>query len=146
MDTPEALERQLADDLRSLGPQLENDRFVHDLYRSLTRTRWSRFDRDGSVSLSFGRAEKLLNELRGERGSGPLQMAQTGGEGEVSHRLDDTLRELGWRVNDLNTGRHDDAHLAQAEGEPRTEPQDSLAEGHREADEGRPVPTQSPSS
>jgi hypothetical protein len=142
METPQALEQQLLDDLRSLGPRLEDDRFVGDLYRALTRTRWSRFDRDGSVSLSFSRASELLDWLRQERGAATLELEQTGGEGEVSHRLDDVLRELGWRVNDLNTGRHDDRHLAGAEREPQTEPQDSLAEGHREADEHPPVPKQ----
>jgi hypothetical protein len=143
MESPEALEHQLTDDLRSLGPPLENERFVRELYRALTRTRWKRFDRDGAVSLSFGRAEALLNELRAERGQEPLALAQTGGEGEVSEWMDDTvLTELGWSASELDTSRNDEAHLAQPEGEPRTEPQDSLAQGHREADERPPVPRQ----
>src|SRR5581483_9347488 len=99
MTTPQDLENQLADDLRSLGPQLENDRFVRDLYRALTRTRWHRFDRDGAVGVSFKRAEELLNKLRDERGRPPLDLAQTGGEGEVSEWMDDAvLHELGWRA------------------------------------------------
>jgi len=146
MEAPEALEHQLRDDLRSLGPQLENDRFVADLYRALTRSRWTRFDRDGAVSLSFGRAESLLNELREERGQEPLELAQSGGEGAVSDWVAGPIEELGWRVGELNTSRHDDAHLSRPEGEPGTEPQDSLARGHAEADEPRPVPRQSPSS
>ncbi|HET7044083.1 MAG TPA: hypothetical protein VFI37_04470 [Gaiellaceae bacterium] len=103
METPEALEQQLLDDLRSLGPRLDDDRFAGDLYRALTRTRWSRFDRDGSVSLGFDRAAELLNWLREERGGEALELEQTGGEGEVSQRLDDVLRELGWRVDDHET-------------------------------------------
>src|SRR4051812_48196610 len=131
METPQALEHQLRDDLRSLGPQLENDRFVRDLYRALTRTRWHRFDRDGAVGLSFKRAEELLNELREERGQDPLELAQTGGEGDVSEWMDDAvLTELGWKTEPLDTAEHDDAHLASERDEPHTEPQDTLAPGH----------------
>jgi hypothetical protein len=142
VETPEALEQQLLDDLRSLGPRLDDDRFAGDLYRALTRTRWSRFDRDGSVSLGFDRAAELLNWLREERGGEALELEQTGGEGEVSHRLDDGLRELGWRVDDLDTTTNDDRHLGEPAGEPHTEPQDTLADAHREADERPPVPRQ----
>ena len=146
MATPEALEQQLRDDVRALDAQLENDRFVEDLYRALTRTRWSRADGEGAVALSFTRAEELLNELRRERGQQPLELAQTGGEGDASGWAADALRERGWQVGPLDPSRHDDAHLDSTPDAPRTEPQDSLAEGHREADEGRPVPRQSPSS
>jgi hypothetical protein len=142
METPQALETQLVDDLRSLGPRLEDDRFATDLYRALTRTRWSRFDRDGSVSISFARAAGVLDWLRQERGAARLELEQTGGEGEVSHRVDDVLRELGWRVNDLDTESDDDRHLTVPEREPHTEPQDTLAEGDREADERPPAPKQ----
>ena len=142
METPQALEHQLRDDLRSLGPQLEDERLVADLYRALTRSRWHRFDRDGAVSLSSTRAAELLDELREERGRAPLGLAQSGDEGEVTDRVDDLVRELGWRVEALDTGRHDDAHLASEAEEPKTEPQDSLAESHREADERPPVPKQ----
>jgi hypothetical protein len=146
MATPEALEFQLRDDLRSLGPRLEDERLVQDLYHALTRTLWSRFDRDGSVSLSFTRAEALLNELRAERGAEPLPLAQTGHEGEISERVEDVLRELGWRVQPLDTGEHDERHLDDPESPPPSPPQDTLARGHREADEGRPVPRNAPSS
>jgi hypothetical protein len=143
VESPEALEHQLRADLRSLGPQLENERFVRDLYRALTRTRWTRSDSDGAVSLSFGRAEALLNELRAEHGHEPLELAQTGGEGEVSEWMDDAvLTELGWSASELDTSKNDDSHLSQPEGEPQTEPRDSLAEGHREADDPPAVPGQ----
>ena len=141
-ETPQALELQLEDDLRSLGPRLEDERLVRDLYDALTRTRWSRHDRRGAVSLSFGRAEQLLNGLREEREEEPLPLGSSGGEGEIARRVADVADELGWRIDELDTGRRDDAHLAREGRTPGTEPQDTLAEGHREADEHPPVPKQ----
>jgi hypothetical protein len=146
MDAPEALERQLRDDLRSLGPQLEDDRLAGELYRALTRTRLARSDRPGAFSLSFKRAENLLNEVRAERGQPPLELAQTGGEGEVSGWAGELLAELGWTATRAETSEHDPSHLWDPESPPPSPPQDTLAPGHREADERPPVPRQSPSS
>jgi hypothetical protein len=134
------LEQRLATDLRSLADELLDDNQTRDLYRALTRTRWSRGD--GAVSLSFTAAEELLNELRDELGQPPLELAQTGGEGEVEDWAAAALAERGWAVEPLDTSRHDESHLESPGREPRAEPQDSLAEGHREADERPPVPKQ----
>jgi hypothetical protein len=140
METPEALERQLRDDLRSLGPQLDDDRLVRELYRALTRTRLSRLDREGHFSLSFRRAEELLDGLRAERAEPPLELAQTGGEGEVSHWAAGILQELGWHAEPAETTEHDPTHLWSPEDPPPSPPQDTLAEAHREADLRPPVP------
>jgi hypothetical protein len=137
MTEPETLEQRLAADLRSLADDLLNDNQTRDLYRALTRTRWSRGD--GAVSLSFTAAEELLNELRDELGQPALDLAQTGGEGDVEDWVAETLADRGWAVEPLDTSRHDDAHLESAGGTPPTEPQDTLAEAHREADERPPV-------
>jgi hypothetical protein len=140
MTEPETLEQRLAADLRSLADDLLNDNQTRDLYRALTRTRWSRGD--GAVSLSFTAAEELLNELRDELGQPALDLAQTGGEGDVEDWVAEALAEHGWAVEPLDTSRHDDAHLESAGGAPPTEPQDTLADAHREADERPPVPRQ----
>ena len=140
MTEPEALEQALAADLRSLADDLLNDNQAREVYNALTRTRWSRGD--GAVALSFTAAEELVNELRDELGQPPLALAQSGGEGDVEDWVHEALAEYGWAPEPLDTSHHDDAHLESPGGRAQTEPQDTLAGGHREADERPPVPKQ----
>jgi hypothetical protein len=111
---PHALERLLTSELDQVFADLADDEGSSELYRALTNNRWGKPDGpDGYVSLSWTRAEEIVNELRERVGKPPLALAQSGGEGEVSERIEETMRQLGWTHHPLNTGRHDDAHVAQ---------------------------------
>jgi alkylated DNA repair dioxygenase AlkB len=120
MGTPaEALERELRDDLATLAERFGDEEFSSDLYRALANNRWEKEGGpEGRVSLSWSRAERLVNELRERAGQPPLTLAQTGGEGEVSSVVEDELSRLGWRREALDTSQRDDAHLAEPESPP----------------------------
>ena len=108
---PEALVSTLRHDLTRLGERLADDEFSTELYRALANRAWSRDGgAQGHVSLSWSRAEELVNDLRRDQGKAPLAVAQTGGEGEVARVVADEMERLGWRSVPLNTARRDDAH------------------------------------
>ena len=141
----ETLERELARDLDTLGERLVDREFASDLYRALTNNVWRKQGGpDGHISVSWSRAEEIVNELRGRRGEEPLELAQTGGEGEVSRTVGDELARLGWTSTPLNTGREDPEHATKPEsappaetGEARSPVDDSRAwerRAHEEAD------------
>ena len=107
----DTLQRELIGDLRTLGERLRDEEFCGDLYRALSNRAWRREgDSQGHVSLSWRRAEEVVNELREGEGQGPLTLAQTGGEGEVSPAVADELGGRGWTSEPLDTGQHDAAH------------------------------------
>jgi hypothetical protein len=114
--TPDVLERQLADDIRSLGDLLDDESFCAELYRGLADVKWRRGG--GAVAVSWKRAEELINEARAARGRPGMTLAQTGGEGQVSRRVAETLGARGWSPEPLDTSRHDDAHVGSAEDPP----------------------------
>jgi hypothetical protein len=106
------LERLALDDLDVEGERAADEKFCTELYRALTRSVW-RNDRDseGQLSPSFARAEWLVNEWRARHGHGPLTLAQTGGEGEVSATVEEVLGRSGWSRRELDTDRDHPAHL-----------------------------------
>jgi hypothetical protein len=134
---PTALERALVADLRSLGDRLADEKFCHELYRTLTDTAWRREGDDGHVALSWKRVEEIVNELRGERGRPPLALAQTGGEGTLADTVVAELGRLGWRGAPADTSEHDPAHVWSGHDEPRTPPSDRFAEAHEAAEAER---------
>src|SRR4051794_27295852 len=113
-----ALERELTHDLTVLGDMVGDDSFYPELYRGLAGVAWTR---DGEhVTLSWKRAEELVNDIRAQHGHEPLQLAQTGGEGEGSDRVAGALGGTGWAPKPLGTSRHDDSHVDSApDGPPR---------------------------
>jgi hypothetical protein len=119
-DDTDALERALTADLVTLGQRLSDERFCHELYRALTNTRWYRDGIDGHLALSWSLAERLVNDLRAGIDEEPLELAQTGGEGEVAPAVDAELRGLGWTHKPLDTSRNDADHV----GEERHAPPD----------------------
>jgi hypothetical protein len=107
----ETLERELLNDLRTLHNMIHSDdSFDEELYRALAGVEWHRSG-GGHVSLSWKRAEKVINEQRAEHDRAPLTLAQTGGEGEVSERIANALSHQGWRQRPAQPGRHDDSHV-----------------------------------
>src|SRR3954454_18694573 len=109
---PEALERELVRDLESLAPRFADEEFSGDLYRALANTIWTKDDVPGHLDLSWKRSEELVNELRLRlAGEEPLELAQTGGEGDISRLVESELRPLGWSARPLPTGRHHPDHL-----------------------------------
>jgi hypothetical protein len=120
MTNSEALERRLADDLATLGDRLADAEFCSDLYRALAGNALRPTDDGGGgrVSLSWRRAEDLINELRARAGREPMTLAQTGGEGDVGGTVSGELGRLGWALRARDTTEHDDAHLASAADAP----------------------------
>lgn len=154
-ETSETIEGRLVADLASLAERFADDEFSTELYRALTNRVWRKADGpDGHVSLSWNRAESVVNDLRERFGQQALELAQTGGEGELSDVVSDELGRLGWTSQPLNTSRHDDAHVVQPESPPPpdqgerlapAEPSDWDEVGHAEAEQHRkgttpPVP------
>src|SRR3954447_16023167 len=108
-ETSTALERELEHDLSVLGDMVQDDSFYTELYKGLAGVNWTR---DGEhLSLSWKRAEEVVNALRAAHGHDPLELAQTGGEGEVSDRVAGALGTTGWKAKPLDTSRHDATHL-----------------------------------
>jgi len=106
---PEIGLQLLQSDLQQLEERLRDEKFAHELYRALADNRW---EKDGeAVALSWKRAEELINALRKGHNRPPLELAQTGGEGEVSATVRAELERLGWRVEPLDTTGRDAAHL-----------------------------------
>src|SRR3954464_6242962 len=104
-----ALERELAHDLMVLGDMVADDSFYPELYRGLAGVRWARDG--GHITLSWKRAEEVVNALRAQHDRDPLELAQTGGEGEVSDRVAEALGGTGGAAGPRDTSRHDDAHV-----------------------------------
>lgn len=139
------LEFELFRDLETLDDRLDDEEFSSDLYRALSNRVWTKGQ--GRVSLSWKRAEEVVNELRARRLQEPLALAQTGGEGEVSDVVDDELGRLGWRSAPLDTGSHDAEHQVRPPSPPPQEqgtrfaPVDDPHEwerlAHEEAEENR---------
>src|SRR5438093_519463 len=78
MASTQTLERELANDLQTLGDLIHDDSFYGELYKSLAGVTWSRGD-DGHIALSWKRTEELL-EARGllPRLLGPLGLHKRG--------------------------------------------------------------------
>jgi hypothetical protein len=110
MASTEELERDLANDLQTIGDLVHDDSFYPELYRGLAGVSWQRAD-EGHISLSWKRAEEVVNLLRAEHGHAPLELAQTGGEGDVSARVADALSGLGWTPHALDTHHRDPGHI-----------------------------------
>ena len=117
-DTDE-LERRLVKDLTGLGDRMADERFCHELYRALTNNEWKRQGSDGAIALSWNLADRLINDVHAAHGRATMTLAQTGGEGEVSHTVDEVLGGLGWSHRPLDTARNDPRHVSEpAHGAP----------------------------
>jgi hypothetical protein len=105
-----AIERRLLDDLAEIAPRAADEKFATELYRALARNVWRREGEDEPLSPSFQRAEWLVNHWREREGRAPLDLAQSGDEGEVDRTVADELGARGWSHRPLRTDRHDPAH------------------------------------
>ena len=114
----EALERELVDDLTVLEQRFADEEFSTELYRALANNVWRKDGRPQPLSLSWRRAEELVNELRIRYRQEPLEVAQTGGEGEVSDLVERELGTLGWSARPLDTDRREPEHLTSPESPP----------------------------
>lgn len=136
--TPEALERQLVEDLQRLGERLRHDeKLAADLYGTLAGYAVAPRGSDGYLALSWQRAEEIVNRLRTASGAPPLEgLAQSGREGRVTQRAREALESLGWEMRERRTGDYDPRHLGEPEHPPPPdrEPEEWEREGHREAE------------
>jgi hypothetical protein len=113
---PEVALQLLQADLQRLEDRIRDEKFCFELYRALADNKWSK---DGeSVALSWKRAEELINAVRSGHGEEPLVLAQTGNEGDVDRTIREVFEPLGWRIEPLDTGGHDPAHLDSPEDPP----------------------------
>ena len=129
--TTEVLEFHLSNDLVTLGDRLCDEEFCFELYRALAGNALhpARAGLTGRLSLSWRRAEDLVNDLRDCVGRRPLTLAQTGGEGEVSSTVADELAGLGWTLRRRNTSVYDDAHTGSAPQPPPADHGERFAPG-----------------
>jgi hypothetical protein len=106
------VERRLLDDLEKIGERARDEKFCTELYRALADNVWFEGDRPGErLSVSWQRAEWLINQWRRRHGAEALDLDRTGREGEISRTVAEELGRLGWRAKPLDTGRHDPAHV-----------------------------------
>jgi hypothetical protein len=121
--TPEALERELIDDLQSLGERLRHDeKLAADLYGTLAGHAVVKRGVDGHLALSWKRAEEVVNEVRTALGVRPLAgLMQSGLEGRVTDRAREALESLGWEIRPRRTDEFDPAHVGEPEHPPRGE-------------------------
>jgi len=145
-DGPEQLEQELVRDLGELREDLHEDAFARELYRGLASHRLSRLgNAGGAISLSWRRAEEMVNGLRERAGAAPLTLAQTGGEGELSDRVARALAARGWRAAPLDTSSHHRGHVSEPPSPPPegpgerdapNEPPPEWRHAHEEAERG----------
>jgi hypothetical protein len=120
--TAAQLEFELFRDLETLGERLADEEFSSDLYQALANTIWRKPDiLEGHVSVSWKRAEEIINEVRARRGHAPLALAQTGGEGGVSALVARELGALGWKVEPLDISSSDPDHRTRPKSPPPQE-------------------------
>lgn len=86
----------------------------------MTNRAWRLADEAGPahLTLSFKRAEELINDLRRAEGEAPLVLAQTGGEGELSDTVAGELERLGRVSEPADTDHRDEWHLWSEEDPP----------------------------
>jgi hypothetical protein len=106
---PEVGLQLLQADMQRLEDRMRDEKFCTELYRALADNRWSK--EGESVALSWKRAEELINAVRRGHDEDPLELAQTGGEGQVARTVREEFESLGWTIEPLDTGGHDPAHL-----------------------------------
>lgn len=123
--TVEAIERELWSDLQQLEERFRDEKFCAELYRALTRNKWTKEGFDGHVALSFSLAEELVNAMREHIGYPPLPLAQSGDEGQLDSTIEDELiRRRGWRIEPLDTSEHDPEHVAKPAESPPPAPRE----------------------
>lgn len=136
---------ELIRSLERLGDQVADERFARDLYRALADRVWRRHGYE--VSVSWKRAEEIVNQLRANLGEEPLTLAQTGGEGELTDRVREVIEPLGWRTEPLDTSERQPDHVNDPESPPPpdtgerhapTEPPPAWREAEEEAERHRP--------
>ena len=137
-------ESLLAQALADMRERIGEDRsFARELYQGLTNRRWHAHG--AVVSLSWSRAEELINTELQAAGAEPLELRQSGGEGELTDDVSEELGRRGWRSEPLNTGRRDDAHVTSPESPPPPDtgerqapshPPEAARRAHDEADAG----------
>jgi hypothetical protein len=110
-------EAALLADLATLGERLADEQFCTELYRALAG---GRLMKDGAaIAPSWTRTEEIVNHLRAQQNrGGPLTLAQTGGEGEMSDDARRALAQLGWNWAPRDTSAHDPAHTGRPESPP----------------------------
>lgn len=122
-----SVETQLVQTLVDLRERIAgDDEFAFELYRGLTNRRW-RLAAADDLSLSWGHAEDIINEQRRAAGQPPLNLRQTGGEGELGDDVQDELSRRGWKSKPLDTGRHHEAHATNPESAPPAEVGERMA-------------------
>ena len=113
---PEVALQLLQADLQRLEDRIRDEKFCFELYRALADNKWTK--EGESVALSWKRAEELINAVRRGHGEEPLQLAQTGNEGDVDSTIRDLFEPLGWTIEPLDTSHSDPAHLDSPEDSP----------------------------
>lgn len=118
MSTTRSAEPQLARALADMRDRIGGDAsFAVELYRGLSNRVWHRGD-DAEVSVSWRRAEELINAERDAAGRLRLDLVGTGDEGELADHVRDELGRRGWWSEPLDTGDHHEPHATSPESPP----------------------------
>lgn len=133
MTTPASrAEIALLREVERVGDRVCQDWFAVELYRALAGRRWHPENADGAVSLSWRRAEQVVDDLREAYHAPALSLTQRGGEGQLSEDVERVLREHGWVSEPMNPDEHDPGHtVAAPELPPR--PNGTLTQWERQA-------------
>ena len=104
----DTLETFLIEDVQALRDQLRDERLCRDLYRALASRDLTKRGTPGHITLSWERAEDVVNLGRSSRALPQFQgLAGSGGEGELSDRARQALEEIGWTSSPEGTQRRD---------------------------------------
>ena len=113
------LERQLVHDLDRMAERLVDDKQARELYGALTNHTLVKDGEPGHLSVSWTRAEEIVNGIRARNGQEALAgLAQSGREGETAPGSREALQSVGWTIRELDTSRHDEAHATDPPNEP----------------------------
>ena len=92
-----------------------------------------------SRPLSWRSAEEVVNDVRAKAGKPPLELAQTGGEGEVADlHVRELLAAAGWRHRPATRRDRDPGHVSHGTTEREAEPNGLPNVAHTPADPSAP--------
>jgi hypothetical protein len=146
--TAQTLLAMLRDDLARQDDQWRDEGFTQEMYRALTNRIWRKDGvAEAHVSVSWQLVDDMLKEIRAAAGEEPLDLDSSGGEGELSRRMEQLMGEMGWHSEPLNTSRRDPEHVAEPHAKPpppdqgerfaRSVPPDEFRRVHDDIDSGR---------
>jgi hypothetical protein len=111
-------EQRFLEAVGELRDRTTKDKFAEELYRAMASRRWAHEGGGEPISFSWGRSEEIVNSLREQVGEEPLELAQSGDEGELSDDVREELERRGWYAKPFNPNEHQQRHVTEPHGPP----------------------------